>query len=219
MSSITLGVFRPRGGGAAVAHSGEANQTVNFSGVNGFTLPNQTSAGANRIGVLHVGGFLGASGTTAATWNGAAMTVTQLGAGGDAVMFHIVAPATAASDVICSNLNGASGQAAASTYINANQSGGSGPIRNSATATNTSATASVSVTTVAGDMVVDACAYDASAPAPTFGANQNTVLNTEANNGADMAASYKLGADGGTMSESFSGSVYWETVAASIMPA
>ena len=203
----------------AVAHSGEANQTANFSGVNSFSITSQTSAGTNRIGVCHVGGFLGASGTTSATWGGTAMTVTVLGAGGDAVMLHLVAPATAASTVTVSNLNGATGQGAASTYTGADQSAGSGPNSNTGKATATAVSpVSVTVTTASGEMVVDSVGIEING-SPAAGANQVVILNTTGSNSADCLASYQLGADGGVMTWTYTGSHYWESVAASIKAA
>lgn len=209
------------GGGGDVAHSGETNQTVEFSGASGFTISNQTSAGSNRIGICHAGGFIGASGSTAATWDGAAMVVSQLGANGDAILLHKVAPPLGASSVIVSGLSGGTGIGGASTYINADQSAGSGPISNSGTATATSATpASVTVTTAAGEMVVDAIGTGGSASLPlTVGANQNQVMNKTTT--PYGGGSYQLGADGGVMSWSWTGggSRYWESVAASIKKA
>lgn len=201
----------------AVAHSGETNQTANFSGVNSFSITNQTSAGSDRIGICHVGGFLGASGSTSATWGGSAMTVTKLSSGGDAIMLHYVAPATSTSTVTVSNLNAAVGQGAASTYTGADQSAGSGPISNTAEGSATAVSpASVTVTTSSGEMVVDACGI-AVGGSPAEGANQNVILNTTASNGnADCLASYQLGADGGVMSWTYTGSRYWDMVAASI---
>lgn len=199
-----------------VLHSGEANQTASFNGVNSFSITNQTSAGSDRIGVCHVGGFLGGSGSTSATWGGSAMTVSKLGANGDAILFHFVAPATGASTVTVSNLNVAQGSGAASTYTGANQSAGSGPINDAVTATNTS-TSPVTVTcTVASDeMVVDAAGLDANG-SPAVGANQTQVLLATPGSGADSMASYQSGADGGVMSWTFTGTRYWETAAVSI---
>ena len=207
------------GGGGTVAHSGEANQTVNFSGASGFTIASQTSAGSNRMGICHIGGFLGASGSTAVTWGGTSMVATIVGAGGDAAMFHLVAPATAASSVICTGLSGATGQAAASTYTGADQSAGSGPISNTGNATATAVSpVSVTVTTATGEMVVDAVGIEING-SPAAGANQNVILNTTGNNSADCLASYQLGADGGAMTWTYTGSHYWESVAASIKAA
>ena len=200
----------------AVAHSGEANQTVTFQSVSGFTIANQTSTGSDRMGICHIGGYLGASGSTAVSWGGVSMVATLIQSGGDAAMFHLVAPATAASSVICTGLSGAQGSAAASTYTGADQSAGSASISNTAEATATSASPiTVTCTTASGEMVVDAAGLDLNGT-PAAGADQTGVLGAISVGGADGLGSYQLGAAGGVMSWTFSGSRYWATVAASI---
>lgn len=202
----------------SVAHSGEVNQNTTFSGVNSFSISNQTSAGSDRMGVCHVGGFLGGSGTTSGTWGGSAMVQTIVGVNGDGVLLHFVAPPTSASTVTVNNLNGATGGAATSTYTGADQSAGSGPISNTTTATNTSTSpASVTCGTASGEMVVDAVGIDPNQSAAA-GANQTSILVTNTGT-ADCLCSYQLGADGGVMSWTFTATRYWESVAASIKAA
>lgn len=204
--------------GGAVAHSGEANQQIALSGTGG-TILNQTSAGTNRIGIVHMSGFLGASGSTAVTWNGVAMEQTIVGAGGDCALFHIVSPPTGASSIVISGLSGASGRAVASTYTGADQSVGSGPIRATSNATATSAgpVTTTPAGAVAGDMVVDAAVADVNGD-PAAGADQTQIMNDETA-GPESVASYQLGADGGVMSWTLANSVYWETCAAIIKAA
>ena len=92
-----------------MAHDGEANLSGAVSFVSSVNIGNKTTAGSNRLAVLHYGVARETGTTTIGTHTYAGSNVTQAGTGAskvvsietfDAKLYYFVAPATTGSAVV-----------------------------------------------------------------------------------------------------------------------
>lgn len=177
-----------------------------------------TCAGSDRVLRVRLAGYCDSGQQpTAVTYNGVALTkIADSGrsAGGDYVqIWRLIAPATGANNIVATFPASNVGGGAATSYTGADQTTPDGtPV----TATGTSNSPSVTVSTASGEYIDDGVAAD-SGSAPTVGANQTAVLAVSAN-GESRGASYQAGADGGVMSWGLSTSTTWAMAAAPVKP-
>ena len=172
---------------AASSSGNETNNTLTFS----------HTVGARNNRLLVVGTVsLGSSGNYAqgVTYNGVSMSeitaaranIASTSPGSvylSATMWYLVAPATGANNVVVTHTGSPRVRATAVSLQGVNQST---PVENGASATGTSTTPSVDVTTQDDDWVVDMMSYGATGGA-TAGASQTEQ--TEINGGLHSAAS------------------------------
>jgi hypothetical protein len=192
----------------SVAHDGEANLSAGIHFVTSVTLTGKTTAGSERLGVLHVGCEWDTTDATSvsATW-GSAMTEIGTGAAnafadpvrGHAKLYHFLAPPTGATNVIFQANAGELGRGAAlaSSYAGVDQTT---PVRTNsadpATGTGTAATVTCDPSAT-GDMVVDALWALAPSAAPTPHVSQTAIAaSVESSGGSDYwgGASREAGA-------------------------
>lgn len=183
----------------AVAHDGESNIVARQATATTWTISGKTTAGSNRCGVfLFMAGFAPAAGYP--TWGGSVMTAGPTVARGSAVIraYVIAAPPTSASNVVTQWEGGApaDGPYAIASFNGVDQTtpirGGSGN-----TATGTSTTPSVAITSQTGDMVIDA--VDLAQLLTAAGAGQ-TEIGQSLGGSEEFGASYEAGASTVTMS-------------------
>ena len=206
---------------ADVAPDGEATVAASSAAAVTLTLPAKTTAGANRLGVVSCGWTNETPQITGATWNGVAMTLVDqdvetasisLGAG----LLQIIAPATAASDVVVTWDVAATARCVAHSYTGVDQAS---PISAFTTvvASNTASPITVTVATAADELLVDAVVWTQFDEIPaTVGANQTSVMNTALATYYYPLASSQDGADGGVLSWTITGSGSWVTIGASL---
>jgi hypothetical protein len=151
-----------------------------FSGATSVTLTGKTTAGSNRIAIVHVGvGDGGGSGTgvSSVTYGGVDITanlaVAQSTAHSYAAIYYLVNPPAGATDIVVNFTAPSFGDCAVASFNGVDQVS---PIRNTNSATATSNTASTSVTSASGDMVVDAIAATGASVAFTAGAGQTQLV-------------------------------------------
>lgn len=180
----------------AVAYS--SNTANSFASSTPWTFAGVTTSGDNRVGVVAV--CSQGQAPTGVTWGGSAMSLGKSeGAASTyyASLYYIIAPATASSDVVISFATDALGAAAATCYTGAHQTTPLGDTDSHVPAYGTT-TYTVTLTTTAGDMAVDASFSDANDPA--IGAGQTAVLTS-----ATRLASYEAAAGATTtMSSTYS---------------
>lgn len=190
-------------------------EAINTSGTHTFASGKITS-GSNRVGIVAVGGVsFGTNGVSGVTWNGVAMTlVDQLKPDMAASLWYIVNPPTASSTVTITFDGLWQGYGIVASYQDVDQVT---PIGTAAKTSGTGSTASLSVTSATGELVVDALGYYSLVP--TVGSGQTQVGNGS-NAGGDRwgAHSYESGAASVTMDWTGSGSV-WSIVGVSLKPA
>ena len=211
-AALSLVVLYPHTSRAAVDIDGTATVGQLFSGATSVTITGKTTAGTNRLGVVHVGGqsFSGTS-VTSCTWNGVAMTSAITS--GDpyfASLWYIVNPPIGASNITC-NMGLNYGYAFASSYTGVDQfspightgkSGGSG-------------TPSLLLYSSVGNMVVDALGTYNQDDIVT---GSNTLLATDKSGGTvGGAGSYIPGASSVTLS--WASQPVWYQVAAELKEA
>lgn len=201
----------------AVTPDGTAVVTGTYTNALNKTLSGKTTAGANRVGIVHIGGILNAA--PSVTWDGVSMQPidTELNSTVGASLFYIVNPPTAASDIIISFNGNSFGAAAASSYQDCDIGD---PIRafNSAN-DNGAGDPTVNVSSAVGDLVVDAMGEYNDIDV-TVGAGQTQVLNDDDGATAAGCGSYESGAASVTMSWTLTGGAkIWGIVAASIKAA
>lgn len=214
------------GGGGSVTPDGEANVGSAIGAVNTITLNSKTTAGANRVGVVHVGWNDEGTAISSITWNGVAMTLgvstNNLTAGMRASLYRIINPPTAAANIVITWTGAISGgYAIASSYHTVNQTT---PFSGFAVANSTgggvAGPATLNITSATGQLVVDAIGFaDFDASTATAGAGQ-----TEVGKGAGATfwfggGSREDGAGTVTMSWTYaSGGGHWALVAGSLQP-
>lgn len=202
----------------AVLHDGEANLTGRHASAATWTLSGKTTAGSDRVGVVR---FMAStdSPVTSVTWGGVAMTLVGSVVRSDATIYayEIPAPPTEASDVLIAFTSGSpSGPYTVSSYNGVDQTT---PIRNQGagalfvSATGTSTTPSVNVTSATGDLVLDA--MDVAQVISSVGANQTTEFLDTAGGSDRFGASREAGAATVTMSWT-TGSAGWSILAFSL---
>lgn len=102
-------------------------------------------------------------------------------------------------------------------WINADQTT---PVTNFTTAEGESTSASLTVTTAAGEVVIDMVQNTPAAGAPTVGADQTQQMNLAApNSGYFQASSIQDGGDGGVMEWAIGASARWSIIGASVKEA
>lgn len=140
----------------AVAHDAEADLSGDQTASATWTISGKTTAGSNRVGIVRFN-YAATATLTGVTWNGSAMTEVPLSSvtSGSRTnkSFYIVDPPTASSDIVISFSAGTpAGEYLVTSY---NEADTASPIGDVQTATGTSTTPSVDVTSASGDMVLD----------------------------------------------------------------
>ncbi len=198
----------------AVAFDGEAVVSSGFSGASSVTLTGKTTAGSNRVAIIHVG-WSGTSTTCTCTYGGVAATVVLTANSGSGVlsaMFYFINPPTGATNVVVTwGVGDATGFAGVSSYNGADQTT---PLRGSTSTTGTSSPVTATIGSAVDDIVVDAVGeYNDTL---SVGAGQTSLFMS--NSGAIYGAgSREDGAASVVMSWTGS-TVIWATVVASIQP-
>jgi len=147
----------------SAAGSNAATSDSFSSGSHSFALnigsgPNGTTNRLLAVWLFFEGANAGTSTPTSVTWNGTSMGSAVAGplnngTTGDAYLYCLPSPATGAN-ILAASWTGANQAAvAAISVVNADQTGGTTSCRNVTSAGGSSASASVGVTTVIGDMV------------------------------------------------------------------
>ena len=172
---------------------------------------NKTANGSNRLAIIKLTVTTAITGLTI-TYGGVACTlVDSLAAASYTIYtYYFIAPPAGSTAVVASWTNSVQAEMAVCTYYNVNQST---PLGTSAKATGTSTTASVNVTSAAGELVCDAVIGLNSLAAgggqtPTY---DNSVYIPD-------KGSYKNGAASVTMSWTLGGSNLWLIMGVSIKP-
>lgn len=203
----------------AVAHDGEANVTTAFgTPATSHTWTGKTTAGSDRIGILAFA-VSNPAAVSGVTWNGVAMTqkasVTNGTDNRGAMIFYIVNPPTAASDIVLSAGGNVTAVGIVSSYNGAHQSTQDGA---TGTASGTATPATVDCTSTTGDMVVDALYFIGAGTAPSVGAGQTQNGNTDQGTWFG-SSSREAGATTVTMSWTLTSATRWSIAAASIKAA
>jgi hypothetical protein len=196
----------------AVAHDGEANVTGTNTATTTLTITGKTTAGSDRVGIVSVSWNSESPVITGATWNGVAMTIVDQGAEVSnasiaAGLLRIVNPPTGASNIVITFDVAATARAVASSYNGADQTT---PISNSNKVITTVTVATPitnTVTTAAGEVIVDAVSWTKfdGGETCTVGANQTELQNVTYATFYKALASRQAGADGGVMTWAFDG--------------
>jgi hypothetical protein len=156
----------------AVAFDGEAVVQQTFAGGGPFTWAGKTTAGSNRVGLfgfaIAVPGFV-----DAITWGGSAMTlghsVTNPTDGRGALIYYIINPPTASSDVVLTLTAVTTGYGGVMSFNGAHQSS---PIGATAADSGTADPATVTIASAADALVVDALYFLGAGTPPSVGAGQ-----------------------------------------------
>ena len=198
----------------AVAADGEAILSGRQASADPWTFSGKTTAGTNRIGVLRFFSGGGAP-AVAPTWGGSNMTlIGSVAKGAGAVYaYYIVAPATASSDIVVDLTAPAIGAYVVTSYTGAHQS--TAPT-GFASATGSSTTPSVDVTSVTDDLVLDA--MDVDNVITSVGAGQTAEYLDTTGPSDRFGGSYEAGAATVTMSWTVS-SAAWCTLGFSLVAA
>jgi hypothetical protein len=198
---------------ADVAHDGEPNRTGATTGSNAGSIPisaQKTTAGSDRYGIACLAARSSIS-TATATWDSVAMDEIGHVTNGvrQAWLFGIVNPPTAASDVVATfGVSDTQGTLIVSSYNGVDQMT---PVDAEVEATGTTDPASITITTAAGDMLVDCLHFEGGATPPAEGADQvdNATIDDTSNWGA---SSRQAGADGGAMTWTLTTPTRWAQV-------
>lgn len=223
-------VLIPCAGWGAVTVDGNAAVTGTTSGTTTLTL-NRATAGSNRIGFACYTWTDQGNTISTPTWNGSNMTLVDTAfesccAGQRASLYYILNPPTGASNVVTTpNSSVAAMRGTVFSVQDADVSGT--PLGTAVSGTNgggtwASSPISDTVTTAAGELIVDCLGWTQNdTTPPTVGANQTQL----ANNGHYLAGSHfnavshQAGADGGVMSWTFTGIGAWGHVAVPVKAA
>ena len=156
------------------------------------------------------------------TYNGVALTKIDAQNAGTycrSELWYLIAPAAGTHDIVVTAgaVQAVTIIGGATSWTGADQSA---PLGTAAKATGTTTPATVNVTSVAGEYVVDsACAYKATAITMTVGAGQTSAWNETPATGIVGAGSYEASASTITMSWTLNvASLGWATVAVPIKP-
>jgi hypothetical protein len=199
----------------AVAHDGEANVTAAGTSASTITFSAKTTAGSDRIGILSIA-IANAAVITSVTWNGSNMTQAVSAQNPTdnryAVIYYIINPPTAASDIVVSTSAPTDYVGVVSSYSGAHQTTQDG---DTSSASGTTTPATVDVTSASGEMVVDALYFIGAGTSPSVGADQ--TQNGNSNQGTwHGASSREAGAATTTMSWTLTSSTRWTIVGFSI---
>ena len=202
---------------AQVAIDGEAIVQQTFNGAGPFTWTGKTTAGTNRCGIFATA--IGSDAISGVTWDGVAMTLVGTQISGVesrvATIWRIINPPTGASNIVMTLSAGSSGYGGVTSYNNCHQTT---PVRASGGATGTASPATVTVSSAANDLVVDAVQYEGSGTPPAVGAGQTSRW-TGDQGGWFGAGSTEAGAASVTMSWTLTTPTDWAIFAASLQPA
>jgi len=178
------------------------------------------NATTNDFILVAAGAFIGGGGgtITGATYNGVAMTVigeTGTDSGNRFALFGLSAPASGANNLVVSYSASASEAAAVvSTWENVHQTTTSA-FSGFNSATGTSTTPAVTITSASGGVVVDGLYFFG--VTATAHASQTTLGNAQqASSAVSMGSSYEAGATSVSMDWTLGGSINWGIAGCSI---
>ncbi len=200
----------------AIAFDGEATVTNEGFPVGSLTLTGKTTAGTNRLAVVHVGWSKGGT-STSCTVSYGGTPMTEILTHADpfnfyTALFYLVNPPTGATNVVITLPDTSNVVVAGcSSFNDADQVS---PVRASAGADGGSNAPTVGVTSVSGDMVVDSLMAYSNSPSPD--GSQTLLFN--ANHGGNFfgTGSYEV-AGGTTTTMSWTPSeAEWSLTAASL---
>jgi len=197
----------------AALHDGQANISGRItSNTTTWTLTGKTTTGTNRLGVVR---WLAGLAPSTVTWGGVAMTNlgTTVVRGSQTIrMFYILNPPTAASDIVITNIGPTTGAYLVTSYNGVDQTD---PIGDVQTATGTSTTPSVTVTSATDELVIDA--MDVANVISSVGAGQTAEYLDTTGSSDRFGGSYEAGAASVTMSWTVSSGA-WATMGVALMP-
>lgn len=218
----------PVSGLAAAAPDGEAFQTCTVSAGTTCTMASKTTAGTNRVGIIHCGWYDQAIDISGVTWNGSSTGSAQIVDTGESTFFGLgsamwrfINPPTASSTVVVTWPSGVTGGCAVSSYKDADQTtpiSGFNSFANGGSVVASPIT--VTCPTASDEVVVDSVLFSqADVIAPTVGAGQTQIANQVFGTQYFQLASHQLGSTDGVMSWTFPGSGGMATTCASIKAA
>ena len=190
-----------------------------------ITLTHTTGAGLDRALVVGVSIFSATKNVVGITYGGAPLTLLGGANGGSGSnnrrteIWYLVGPAVGTAPLVVTMSGGAKVVVGASTYFGVDPTT---PMSGFVTAQSNGATASVTVASGSGQLVVDCLTTKGAAISVTPGAGQTQVWNdvTRTNGGNVMGAgSFETGASSVTMSWALEKQSYWVLGAASLLPA
>jgi hypothetical protein len=202
----------------AIAPDGEANLSGRAASSTTWSLGNKTTAGSDRCGTVRL--FVDSAGsTTTPTWGGAGMThvgtVNFSGASKSVRTYEIVNPPTGSSAVSVAVSPASEGAYLVSSYSGVDQADRIGDMQ---TASGNGVTATVNVTSAAGELVLDA--MDMLQVINSVGAGQTSEFTDTAGATDRFGCSREAGAGTVTMSWSTDGTLAdWGIVAFSLREA
>jgi hypothetical protein len=220
------------GGGGAITFDAASVQAGSASGSTSLTWSHTvTSAGSDRILIVGVGvdqNQTCCATVTGVTYGGVSMTLvpggtsTRSGAT-RSELWYLLNPPAGANNVVVTLSGSADVRAGATSYTGVNQST---PFGTAASATGDSSTASVNVSSAAGELVVDHASLESTSAYFTVGAGQTLRYASHgsdgsggSNNNAPIGGSSEPGAATVTMSWSLSSGKDWAIVAVPLKPA
>lgn len=187
-----------------------------------LSFSHTVSSGTNICLVVRIGYWSAAARTVSGvTWNSVSLTqaaVADVSAGGDrAYIFYLDGPTPATANVVIT-WSGDNTKVGGANALNLSDVHQTTPVGTSAKANGNSGTASVNVTSAAGELVVDAVTCDDSGGTThTVGAGQ-TAQYDRSQSGEGAFGSSETGAASVTMSWTFSPSRTWTTCAIPFKP-
>jgi uncharacterized repeat protein (TIGR01451 family) len=190
-----------------------------------ITIQHTTGPGLDRILVVGVSSFSANKPVQGVTYGGVPLTFfgAQDGGGGSnnrrAELWYLIAPAVGTAPIVVTVSGGSKVVVGAATYFGVDPLA---PMSGFYSAQGSGTTASVSVASGAGELVVDCIATKGAALSITPGASQTELWNevTRTNGGNVMGGgSYASGASPTVMSWTLESQEYWVIAATSLLPA
>lgn len=220
---MDIGFLKRHGGGSVAAASTniqvDSTDSVQVISNEGSKTWAHTCSGTNRLLFVVITTRVNASTVTSITYNSVDFTANLAwnkadGAGNRSYGFYLVNPATGSHNIVVtfgqSNIYALT---SATSFTGVHQST---PVGTATTATGYSATASTTVTSAAGEVVIDGI-YASNTPIARDGSQSLLWQSTDA--GISGGSSTKLGSDSTVMQWTWTGNVYWAIGAIPLKPA